>query len=208
MPSKNAATAPFEFAFSAIGTFCRGAIPLALCLALLLDSVNPGRLAGQQPEFIDREPEIKAAYLYNFGRYVEWPAGVIGPREFVIGVIGESPVITPLGIIAESKQVNGKAITVRRIRVEKDFKQCHLLFVPAGQDPKFVAAILKAASDTPTLIVGEQPDFALKQGHVGFYTAQNNVKFEINNQSAVKAGLKISAKLLSLGRIVGEKPGK
>ncbi|MDB5340130.1 MAG: YfiR/HmsC-like, partial [Planctomycetaceae bacterium] len=54
----------------------------------------------------------------------------------------------------------------------------------------------------------EELDFASQRGHVGFYTAQNNVKFEINNKSAGNAGLKISSKLLRLGRIVGEKPGQ
>jgi hypothetical protein len=185
----------------------------ALSLAVLV--VILGRPLGapaQQQDVIDREPEIKAAYLYNFGRYVEWPAaagsvGESGPRDFVIGVVGDSPVIAPLRTIAASKKVAGRAIVVRQFSTEKDFRPCQVLFVPAGQNPELVAAILKKARETATLVVGDEEGFALKQGQIGFYSDQNNMKFEINAGSAEKAGLKISSKLLSLGRLVGEKQG-
>lgn len=181
---------------------------LVFCLAFVLIAGSSVRLCGQAPAIVDREPEIKAAYLYNFGRYVEWPPKAIAPKEFIIGVVGDSPVVAPLGTIAASKKINGRSVTVRRFRTEKDFKDCNMLYVPAGQDPKVVAGILKAAGKSATLIVGEDANFALQQGHIGFYSSQNNWKFEINNKSAGNAGLKISSKLLSLGRIVGEKPGK
>jgi hypothetical protein len=170
------------------------------------------RSLAQQPEVIDREPEIKAAYLYNFARYVEWPAGAkpVGDGEspdFAIGVVGDSPVLAPLRTIAATKKVGGRAIVIRQFRTEKDFQACQVLFVPAGQDPDLVAAILKKARQTATLIVGDEEGFALKQGQIGFYTDQNNMKFEINGGAAEKAGLKISSKLLNLGRIVGDKQG-
>jgi hypothetical protein len=189
-------------------SFCR-----ALCLTVLLIIVGcPLRSPAQQQDVIDREPEIKAAYLYNFGRYVEWPGAAMpvdesGSPDFVIGVVGDSPVIAPLRTIAASKKVGGRAILVRQFKAASDFHACQELFVPAGQDPELVAAILKKARATPTLIVGEEEGFALKQGQIGFYTDQNNMKFEINAGAAAKAGLKISSKLLSLGRIVGEKQG-
>jgi hypothetical protein len=185
----------------------------ALCLTLLLVMMGrPLESPAQQQDVIDREPEIKAAYLYNFGRYVEWPptappAGDSGPPDFAIGVVGDTPVIAPLRTIAASKKVGGRAIVVRQFRAERDFRPCQELFVPAGQDPELVAAILKKARETATLIVGDGEGFALKQGQIGFYTDENNMKFEINAAAAAKAGLKISSKLLSLGRIVGEKPG-
>ena len=185
----------------------------AFCLTVFLIIVElPFGSPAQQQDVIDREPEIKAAYLYNFGRYVEWPAaarsvGDSGSPDFVIGVVGDSPVVTPLRTIAASKKVGGRAIVVRQFRAEKDFRPCQELFVPAGQDPELVAAILKKARETATLVVGEEEGFALKQGQIGFYSDQNNMKFEINAGAAEKAGLKISSKLLSLGRLVGEKQG-
>jgi hypothetical protein len=184
-----------------------------LSLTVLLIIVGrPLESPAQQPDVIDREPEIKAAYLYNFGRYVEWPAaarsvGDSGPPDFVIGVVGDTPVIAPLRTIAASKKVGGRAIVVHQFRAEKDFRPCQELFVPAGQDPELVASILKKARETATLIAGDEEGFALKQGQIGFYTDENNMKFEINAAAAAKAGLKISSKLLSLGRIVGEKQG-
>ncbi len=208
MHSTRAASAPGGVVSSENARCRRQFTRIAVCLVFGLITVVTPRLWSQDPAIIDREPEIKAAYLYNFGRYVDWPAGAVGPREFVIGVVGESPIIPPLATIAGTKKVNDRTITIRRFRAEKDFQQCQLLFIPAGQDPKLAAAILKAAANTPTLVVGEDPEFAVQHGHIGFYSAQNNVKFEINHKSAGKAGLKISAKLLNLGRIVGEKPGK
>ncbi len=141
--------------------------------------------SAQQQDVIDREPEIKAAYLYNFGRYVEWPpsarsVGESGSPDFVIGVVGDSPVIAPLRTIAATKKVGGRAILIRQFKAATDFQACQVLFVPAGQDPELVAAILKKARETPTLVVGEVEGFALKQGQIGFYTDQNNMKFEIN----------------------------
>ena len=176
----------------------------ALLLAFVIEMGLPLAAPAQQPEFIDREPEIKAAYLYNFARYVEWPAAV-DSKEFVIGVVGETPVAAPLATIAATKKINNRAIGIRRFKSEKDFQQCHILFVPAGQDPAVVTALLKKVRGTATLVVGEGPAFALNQGHIGFYAHQNSVKFEINSGSAQKAALKISSKLLNLGKIVGEK---
>ena len=175
---------------------------LRLAVAIVV-GLTPA-LHAQQPEFIDREPEIKAAYLYNFARYVEWPDA--GTGEFVIGVVGETRVAAPLATIASTKKINRRSIVVRRFKTVKDFQHCHLLFIPADQDAKLVEAALKNVAKTPTLIVGEAPEFAVRQGHIGFYAEQNSVKFTINSGSAEKIGLKISSKLLSLGRIVGERP--
>lgn len=159
---------------------------------------------AQPQEFIDREPEIKAAYLYNFGRYVQWPA-VPEQKVFNIGVVGDTPVTTSLETIARTKTLNNKKIAVRKIKVEADFKPCDMLFIPAGQDAKIVEAVLTKARQTPALIVGETPAFAANHGHIGFYVDRNIVKFDINTASAQKTKLKISSKLLNLGRIVGDK---
>jgi hypothetical protein len=191
----------------------RTSIWRALCLTVLLLVMGRSlESPAQQQDVIDREPEIKAAYLYNFGRYVEWPAtappaGDVGPPDFVIGVVGDTPVIAPLRTIAATKRVAGRAIVIRQFRAERDFRPCQELFVPAGQNPDLVAEILRKVRGTATLIVGDEEGFALKQGQIGFYTDENNMKFEINAAAAAKAGLRISSKLLSLGRIVGEKQG-
>jgi hypothetical protein len=188
------------------------ALGLTWGLTLFVILSRPLTLSAQQ-EVIDREPEIKAAYLYNFGRYVEWPAenaaaaGGTAPSEFVIGVVGDSPVLTPLRTIAANKKVAGRSIALGEFKAERDFRACQLLFVPAGQDPELVKAILKKAHASATLVVGEEEGFALKHGHIGFYSEQNSMKFEINAAAAEKAGLKISSKLLSVGRIVGDKQG-
>jgi hypothetical protein len=180
---------------------------VALVLATILTSP---RLALPQQGVIDREPEIKAAYLYNFARYVVWPAenaatGGSGAGDFLIGVVGETSALTPLRTIAATKKVAERSIALVEIKAEADYRPCQLLFVPSGQDPELVKSILKKAHETATLVVGEDDAFAVKHGHIGFYVDQNNMKFEINSAAAEKSGLKISSKLLSLGRIVGDK---
>ncbi len=186
----------------------RAVLGLAVAFIACLVMSSP----AQQPDVIDREPEIKAAYLYNFGRYVEWPEPVAraadgGRPAFVIGIVGDSPVATPLRSIVATKKIGDRPIELRQFKSEKDYQPCHVLFVPAGQDLELTAAILKKARQTPTLIVGEEDGFSQKRGHISFYPEQNNLKFEINAAAAEQAGLKISSKLLSLGRLVGEKQG-
>jgi len=173
---------------------------------------NPRLTSAQEGGVIDREPEIKAAYLYNFGRYVEWPAenlpvGGSGSAAFVIGVVGDTPVLTPLRTIAATKKVAERPIALVEIKSLVDYRPCQLLFVPSGQDAELVKSILRRARGTATLVVGEDESFALKRGHIGFYVDQNNMKFEINPAGAEKSGLKISSRLLTLGRIVGDRRG-
>lgn len=183
----------------------RWALPL---MALLATGVWAARLSAQQ-EYIDREPQIKAAYLYNFGKYVEWPAetkaiGSAQGPDFVIGILGDSRVKEALVTLAKSKKLNGRRIVYHRITGDKSYRPCDILFVPAGQDAATVAAVLKKSAGAPTLVVGEEESFARRGGMINFFVEGNNVKFEINPRAAERAGLKISSKLLSLGRIVSQ----
>lgn len=177
----------------------------AVCLTVAWIGVLSSAALAGQPDLIDQEPEIKADFLYKFGNYVEWPADD-DAKEFVICVVGESPLVPYLTRAVGRKKIDKRAIAVQHLKSANDFRPCQILFVAAGQDPAQVDELLKKAAQTKTLVVGEDKDFALKQGHIGFYTEQNSVKFEINSGSTEKAGIKISSKLLMLGRIVGPKP--
>jgi len=149
------------------------------------------------------ETEVKAAFLYHFTGYVEYPANAFASPNapFVIGVLGKSAVFSVLQNLVRGKTVKGRLVEVRQVSVGEQLRECHLLFIPEGETgnlPK-VLAILGA---TPVLLVGESERFAAKGGVIGFVIEQNRVRFEINLDAARRAQLNISAKLLNLARIV------
>ena len=149
------------------------------------------------------EYELKAAFLYNFATFVEWPAGSFpGPDSpFTIGVIGQDPFSPSLETTLQGKTVGGRRIEVRRSSDVKELKVCHLLFVPASEGER-VPNILEALRGTSILTVGESPGFAAQVGCVNFFIEGKRVKFEINPGAAKRANLKVSSKLLRLARVV------
>lgn len=163
--------------------------------------------AAQEPPAAAPEYRIKAAFLYNFTLYTEWPAGSFADAAspIVLGVIGRDPFGSELEATLKAKKVQGRGFEVKRSTSLEDLKGCHLLFVPASEKenaPKIVEACRRRA----VLTVGESSGFAAGGGVVGFTIEDNRVRFEINPDSAEQAGLKISSKLLNLARIV--KPSK
>jgi hypothetical protein len=154
---------------------------------------------------VNREYAIKAAYLYNFGRYVEWPPQSFssGDSPFVVGVLGKDPFGPILDEIAVVKKIEGRRIVARRFATMADYKPCQILFVAASAGPEQKAAAVKMAEHSPVLLVGEEPGFAQQGGTVAFFVEQNKVRFEINLEAAKREQLKISSKLLSLAKIIG-----
>ncbi|MHB1036925.1 MAG: YfiR family protein [Pirellulales bacterium] len=154
---------------------------------------------------IDREYTIKAAYLYNFGRYVEWPANSFRGADdpFVIGVLGTDPFGATLDEIASEKKIARRRIVARRFASMTEYVPCHILFVVASTSAEQRAAAVQKLQNSRVLLVGETPGFAQQGGVINFFVEQNKVRFEINVQAAKREQLKISSKLLSLAQIVG-----
>ena len=176
-------------------------------LVVILSAAGWASTAWAQQDFVSREADIKAAYLYNFGKYVEWPSDVTLTTEdkrpaFFIGVVGKSPVISPLQAIMRTKTLRESRIVIRQIRDPDEYRPCHIVFVPDGQEPQLVEFVLKQARRSATLTVGETEGFAAKDGMVNFYVEHNKLKFEVNPAAARGAGLAISSKLLRIGRLV------
>lgn len=165
----------------------------------------PGAVYAQT-SLIDREYEIKAAYLYNFGKYVEWSSeadaaiGVNSP--FLIGVVGDNPFGNALENVARAKQLGGRRIVIHGIRTADDYRHCHILFFPRGTTEPLASAVLERARQAPTLLVGEHDGFVEAGGCANFSIRANRVKFEINPDAAQRRGLRISSRLLRLGTIV------
>jgi len=156
-----------------------------------------------------KEYEVKAVYLYNFAKFVEWPAAAFEKPQtpYSICVFGNDP-FGDLLDIAASESVQGRRMAVRRLGDVKNVTGCHILFVSPSERGK-LATILAAIGQFPTLTVGEDEDFTRAGGCLRFYLAEDNkVHFEINVQATEKARLKVSAKLLNLARVIGKPGGK
>jgi hypothetical protein len=165
-----------------------------------------GRLRAQpEDENINREYAIKAAYLYQFARYVQWPAQAFVDEHspVVIGVLGADPFGNVLNEIARTKQIDGRAIAIRRYASMADYKPCQILFVSASVSSDQKAAAIQMARKSSVLLVGEEPGFAEQGGTINFVMDENRIRFEINAEAAKQEQLKISSKLLSLAKIVG-----
>jgi hypothetical protein len=179
-------------------------LPLACVVAM---AVIAGRAQAQSeaPSNVNREYAIKAAYLYQFSRYVQWPAEAFTNERspLVIGVLGTDPFGGVLDEIARTKQIDGRPIAVRRFATMTDYTTCNILFVTASVDQEQKAAAIRKSRRAPILLVGEDPGFAERGGTINFIQHENHIRFEINVKVAKEAQLKISSKLLSLAKIVG-----
>ena len=186
------------------GVFARAVLGLCWAVMLVLGISLSAAQTADEAE-INREYPIKAAYLYNFSRYVQWPANAFPTAEtpFVIGVLGSDPFGDVLDDIARTKKVEGRQIVVKQVASMSAYTPCHILFLPASADPQQKAAAIKMGRGLPVLLVGESRDFAQQGGDINFFVEENKVRFEINPEAAKQARLRISSKLLSLAKIVG-----
>jgi hypothetical protein len=141
------------------------------------------------------EYRVKAAYLYNFIKFVDWPSRApTGP--VTICIAGRNPFGDVLTETIQGESVNGRPLQIRVV-LEPD-SSCHVLFVPQGGP---AATYLRAARGSPLLTVGESRDFIAQGGIINFIVEDGSVRFEIDADAAERAELKISSRLLRLARV-------
>lgn len=153
------------------------------------------------------EYQIKAAFLYNFAKFVEWPkcTDCKQDRPFVIGILGDDP-FGPDAALLEGKRVKDRPLRVVRSAKLNELGGCDVLFISSSFKAD-LARILKKLVNRPVLTVGDTPGFAQAGVMINLYKVENKIRFEINPNAADKAGLKISSHLLRLARIVEPKTG-
>jgi hypothetical protein len=161
---------------------------------LLLLIVVPALLAHPNAQTPTLEYEVKAAYLLNFLKFVEFPPSA-GPLQ--ICVAGRNPFGTALDEIVRGEQIQGRMVTTRVILEPEP--NCHVIFVPDGAK---TSAYLRAVRGAPVLTVGEDAQFIMQGGIVNFVLQGTNVRFEIDPMAAEQAKLRISSRLLQLAKIV------
>lgn len=147
------------------------------------------------------EYQVKAAFLYNFAKFVDWPAEALGGSNgtLVIGVIGDDPFGGALDQAINGKTVNGRALVVRRLKWGQDLRFCHILFISASER-KHLPQIIQSLRGASVLTVGDMGQFNQEGGIINFVLEASKVRFEINSRGADQAQLRISSKLLALAK--------
>jgi YfiR/HmsC-like len=167
------------------------------CLPILLCCIPPIRAQSEGPT----EYQVKAAFVYNFAKFVEWPTDAFSdssaPLRFC--VLGESLVSPDLSQITQGKLIGGHPIQV--LQNSRNLRDCHVLFISASHNVA-VKDIQEGLRGVPVLTVGESRDFAAQGGMIGFVMENARVRFEVNLQAAKQMRLNISSKLLSLAKKV------
>jgi hypothetical protein len=165
---------------------------------LVVGAMFAASLSGQVDEY-----SVKAFFLYNFARYVDWPAESFkGPGDpITICILGQNPFGGALDQATTGKAVGGRPFVVRQIADIERPCRCQILFVNAS-DRKRVRATTADLKETGVLTVGETPGFAADGGVINFTREDGKVRFEINVEAAGREHLHISSKLLNLAHIV------
>lgn len=156
---------------------------------------------AQQPKV--SEYQVKATYLYNFGRFVQWPPNVVAAQDnsFPICVLGQDPFGPTLDSTLAGESLDGKPVVVRRISRAQEVGDCRIMFISSTEENhlKQILAVLEKAL---VLTVSDMPDFSRRGGMIQFILEGSRVRFEINLASAEAARLIVSAELLKVAATV------
>ena len=166
---------------------------------LLAIGVGLASRAAAQAEPRASATEIKAAYLLNFARYVEWPQSALGDSAAPLSlcVVESNALEEALRRVAEGRAVEGRPVRVQVVRSADEPVTCHVAYV----DPSARAGgrtLQVAWADQPVLTVGEGEEFLSGGGIIGFVMLQQTVRFAINQEAARRAGLRVSSRVLAL----------
>lgn len=177
-------------------TVGRGVSRLLRTALIACFALSPAALYAQRSEY-----EVKAAFLLNFARFVEWPSD----RPFTDGkinlaVVGNSSVAKAIGSAVNGSKVGKFVFHVTYVAWSADLAAYPMVFVPATESTKY--AQLSNLAQKPILVVGESPGFASKYGMFNFFVAEGRVRFEINNAMAKRSNLVVSSQLLQIAKVI------
>jgi hypothetical protein len=164
--------------------------PLLIVMALIATAG-----AGQSAE----EYEVKAAFIYNFTKFVEWPATAEAP-SFTICILGDDPFKSSIDRLTSGKMVGSRPVQVRRLKEGVEGRQCQIVFVGASERAK-ASRLVEAVRGTSVLTVGESVEFLRVGGMFYLSMADNHVNVVINSAATEAARLQVSAKLMTLAKV-------
>jgi hypothetical protein len=173
-------------------TFILKRLPLLLLLSFI--SING---YGQEINY-----KFHSVFVYNFLKHVNWPDKTIN-EDFIIGVIGDSPIYSELETLSGMKKVGNSKIIVKKVNDFKEIHGCHMVYI-TNSGSKHFKDIVDIVGEKPILLVTEREGFAKKGAAINFVILENNtIKFELNKATLEKQKLKMSSDLQKLALIVG-----
>ena len=180
----------------------RSQAPRFVLLLLLLSCSAAVLLSAQQHP---SESQVKAAYLYNFGKFVTWqPYQAANSGSLDICLLGKDPFGSVLDETVAGESIENKKIAVKRITRIQDAPQCRILFVGSSEQAR-LGAILAAAQRFGMLTVSDIPRFAEQGGIIEFVSQQDRIRFEVNRAAAEQSHLVLSSQLLKVASKVIDK---
>lgn len=176
-------------------------LPLIFRLSCLsaMGPLAPGALADAI-----QEPQLQAAFIYQFTNYIEWPrpgGGSVGTVPFVITIVGTSPLTQELDQVSKEKSVNGRRIEVRKIAEGASPQNSDIIVVDTA-DEAVLTDIINKSKKFKSLVVSAANGFAEKGSMINFFKEGELLRFEINRAALDARGLKASSQLLKMARIV------
>jgi YfiR/HmsC-like len=176
-------------------------VAAACVLSLLAAPSTPAQSSGSASS----EYLIKAGFIYNFAKLMEWPAPVFPQPNspIVIAILGVDPFQGTLDNVLRGKQVNGREFVVKHLKWGDDLKGCNIIFVSSSEKAHF-DDLFRMIRGLPILTIGDTPGFAERGGMINFVLEDDKVRFEIDVDAARQADINISSRLLALAKIVPE----
>lgn len=170
-----------------------------MILALLIVTtvaLHPAAWAGEL------ENKVKTAYIYNFTKFIDWPGEAVTETAESIRIcfVGNDPLRTLLGEL-NNRQVNGRPIKIIRFKDLGTLSPCDMIYISRSEERQ-LPLILQRLQGMPVLTISDIPQFSQRGGMIGFVTENERVKIEVNQRNVRQAGLKVSAKLLEVARII------
>ncbi len=170
-------------------------------------SLLVGRVASAAEAETSKEYQIKAAFVYNFTKFVDWPASSFPEKTtpIVIGVLGTNPFGAELNKAVEGRRVNGREILIRPVSTAAEVSSVNAVFISASEAGR-LKELLSSLKAKPVLTIGEKESFTREGGTIAFVLDGDKVRFAINMDSAEAAGIRVSAQLQKLAASVQKKP--
>jgi hypothetical protein len=178
-----------------LGNWKRASRPAIAFIFIAWMLLGVTKLPGQQAK--PGEYQVKAAYLYNFGRFISWPAKAATEGSFTICVLGQDPFGLALNATLSDENINGKSVIAKRIADLTEAVNCRILFISSSEGAR-LKQILATVKDAGVLTVSDLPEFSKSGGMVQFTMEGSRVRFEVNLVPAERAGLILSSELLKV----------
>jgi hypothetical protein len=168
----------------------------AFLILLITRAFYSGNCTAQETDY-----KAYSLFVYNFMKYVEWPEAQ-SKGDFIIAVLGDSPITSELQALASSKKLKGRNIVLKKCSTLEEAAGCHLLYVSSSKSAQ-VKTLKDQMKDKPILIVGEREGLAKKGAGLSFVTLEDDeLKFDINKKEIEQRQLKISSSLIQLGIVI------